>query len=255
MKSIQKNKIRFLTNTFFLATTALLLAGCDTLAINPAIKEEHTNKVEKIAIVNLLSDTFNGIHIGTTVFNNKYYEEEIADWKIREVMNDKTKSFIEASTSYQAQPIELSEEQRLALLEKGNHHRPKMQSVFELCKAQGFDTVIIYRGVRYENEPFHRSPYGYFSRKVFKFTDKSVYSLFILDMYDVATEKNIAWHWGYPNGPEPYGVEWKENYSEFTEAETLILKQTLINQVTASIATALGKILKNTQSDQPRMGN
>lgn len=235
--------------------TALLLAGCDTFAVNPSIKEEQRDQIENIAVANLLDNTFQGIHIGTTIFNNKYYEADVADWEINKTMCETTKAYIENETPYTCTILELSNAERLALLKNGNQQRPLLEDVLALAKSKGADTIMFYRGVYYENEPFHRSPYGYYSRKIFNISNRSVYSLFILDVYDVKTGKNIAWHWGFPYGTEPAGVDWKEDFSEFTDAEKETLKQALESQVNGSILTALAKIFKNTTSAVPPVGN
>ncbi len=244
----------FITSAL-LALTALLLAGCDALAINPSIKAEQRDQIQNIGVLNLLDSTFQGIHIGTTVFNNKYYEADVADWGINKTMCETTKTFIENETPYQCSILELNEEERLALLKNGNQQRPILEDVLALAKSKGLDTIMFYRGVYYENEPFHRSPYGYYSRKVFNISNRSVYSLFILDVYDVKTGKNIAWHWGFPYGSEPAGVDWKEDFAEFTDPEKETLKQALESQVNGSILTALAKIFKNANSAVPPVGN
>jgi hypothetical protein len=223
---------------------AAFLSGCATLSVNPSIKEEHFSSIERIGVVSFLDDTFHGIHIGTTIFNNKEYTQEIPEWKIGDKLVDFSVSHLSESTNYDVSGIDLTSEQRTSMLENGDSRNVKYNEVLSLCKEKGIDTVVIFRGVRYDNTPFHKTPYGFFQRKAIGVNYRNIYSLFVMEVYDVQLGKEIGWHWGYPNGAAETSIEWKPQFSEFSDDEKEIIKDRLIRHVEESARTALTKVFQ-----------
>lgn len=200
------------------------------------VSDEHLAAIDRIGVASELTDHFHLIHIGITIFGNKYSIESVPDWKIDE--------HAEAVLS-----MELSKSDRFSVgtvsgsfLRNVDKYDIDYAALFSAAADQGFDTIVVARPAIYDNQPFIKGGYGFYERSTVRGKTRCAYSLFVLEVMDVASQKELAWEWGFPCTEGDEDIEWKESFGGFSNAERKDLERRVKRGVADSIETAVVKL-------------
>jgi hypothetical protein len=133
-------KIKSILTIFLIS---MLLISCS--AMRGKMPNEKLESAKKIVVVSLLGDTFHGIHIGGTVFNNEVYDAPVPEWKI-DAFNEQT--LIEHISKNNTRNVSVLKhdsglgdrfEKSFSFLNDGFSY----EEIINLAKQQGADTVIL----------------------------------------------------------------------------------------------------------------
>jgi hypothetical protein len=183
-----------------------LLSGCSVIDIRRSIEGSAQAKIKSVGITSTLGNSFHGVLIGTTIFNNKDYIVDVSDWKI----DDKA--------------VEIA----VSLLGRGGRRTAKpmatkfmphdFKAMIEAGRQMGVDAVVVISPSRYDNQPHFAAGYGIHRRSIMGMSTDCIYSLFIVEVFDVASEKKLGWQWGFPpwQGIPCFGKDknlaWKDDF-------------------------------------------
>ena len=101
--------------------------------INKQVKLE---KDSNIAVVSVLSDTFNSVYLGVSRLTNKEYQSDITHWKLNEFITGLTKEAIEQDAKYQFIDIGIEREQFRKVYNKSafSENNYKIENISDLLE-------------------------------------------------------------------------------------------------------------------------
>ncbi len=213
-----------------------LLAGCAELGIHSSVSAKAKAEIRTIAVASTLGTQFHGIYIGTTVFSNKHYDADVGGWGADEKAIQTAVSLLSRGGIRVAKP--------LAGPFTPNDHGLMIAA----AKNVGAETLLVIQPTGYDNQPEFVGGYGYEKRAFLGLTRECIYSLFVIEVYAVATDKRMTWEWGFPvsNGIPCYGVEkkipWKEEFASFTVEEQAGLRTAVMQSIEVNIATGVRRL-------------
>lgn len=211
------------------------LVGCAGM-IRP-VSEENLAVMKNVGVASALTDDFHLIHIGTTIFSNKYHTGSVPNWRIDEFV-----------TTTLAAELSKTKRYKVGIMEGNFSRKTKYENDVdykELARAareQGFDTAVLVRPTSYDNAPFHKGGYGFFERTFFGSSDRCVYSLFIVEVFDIKTEKELALEWGKPCFDGDEDISWNQGLEHYSEAEMQDIETRLKERIENSIGIAVSKL-------------
>lgn len=216
----------------------VLLASC---AMPGKIANEKLETSKNIAVVSLLGDTFHGVHIGGTVFNNEEYEASVPEWKIDALTEQIIIDHISKNNSRHASLLKRDTgltgrfKKSFSFLNNGFSY----DEIINLAKAQGADTVILVQPTNYENMPFHKPGYGFFERSLFSSKHGCIYSLFTVEVFSTISGKKAGWQWGFPCDSGETEIAWKDKFDKFTDDQKNLLRKKTEQNIRDNITKAL----------------
>ncbi|HET7400994.1 MAG TPA: hypothetical protein VFJ62_04405 [Usitatibacter sp.] len=223
---------------------ATLLAGCAALDLKRPVAQDDVGKLKRVAVVSRLGTTFHGVSIGTTAFNNSYFEAKVPDWKVDEFATTATVSLLRENPRLEPAALTVSppwpeEPDGPRFFASGE----PPDTVWEAATRGGFGTLIILqRGVSENNAQF-RPGYGLFERSFFGHGHECVYAGYIVRVYEVASRQSIGWEWGggHPCGPRETGKPppFREGFEAYSTEEKAVLQRLLQERITASLRYSL----------------
>lgn len=219
------------------------LVGCAATGIKRPVSDQDLAKVKKVAVVSLLGNSFNGIHIGFTVFNNSRYTADVTDWKVDGMVSEQALSMLTTTKRFSVSSLELGSDVAAFYTDrKPDSTAVNYKKLLALAAAGNHDTVVLVRRAQYDNAPFHVGGYGLFDRSGL-YVGRCVYSLFVVEVIDVATEAQLAWEWGYPclHGDEDV-IPWKVNFDQYSLEEKRLIRARLEQGIRNSLSRALHKL-------------
>lgn len=207
-----------------------------------AVPEKELAGMERIGVVSAFGDTFHGILIGTTVFQNKNYTVEVPDWKIDEHVRSHVAKALEERGRVKALDLALDAGQVNALYRDKKPDALDESKLLELAKAQGWSHVLVLHRVRYDNAPFHQGGFGVFSRSMFGAQVRCAYALYMASVYRVDTGKNLAFRWGEPCLGGDQTLVAKPAFDDYTADEKRYIEESIKSQLARQLDTILGKL-------------
>jgi len=226
---------------YTLTACSVLLSGCLTTTPGPKAASKKIGSEQTIGVVSLLGEEFQGVHVGTTAFQNKSYVSEVPDWKIDDSIVEFANSQFERNSVFSIKRIENDSGVDPDAL-KLRYRRSEIQKVLASAKDSGVDTLVLFRGTKYDNARFYKPSYGYLQHSMFGNSHGNIYSLFVMEVFDVETGKQIAFRWGYPNGNPETEIEWKASFSEYDESEKVMIRNKVLQHAYRSVQQTLDAV-------------
>lgn len=217
---------------------SLLLTACS--GMRGGLTKNELDSSKNIAVVSLLGPNFNGVHIGTTVFNNVVYEEAVPEWNIDGFAEELIISQLNQSNLRSAVALQHDPNIKERLKETWSFlNGYDYKELIESAKSQGADTLILVQPIRYDNKPFHEPGYGFYERSFLGNTQSCVYSLFIMTAFSTSNGQELGWEWGFPCETGEFEVKWKDSFDQYTKEETRLLRLKVENSVKHNVLSAL----------------
>lgn len=216
----------------------LVLTACS--GMRGALTKKDLESSKNVAVASLLGENFNGIHIGTTVFNNVVYEAPVPGWNIDGYAEELVINKLNKAGLRTASALEHDDGLYERLKQNWSFVSGFDYSEFiELAKSQGADTLILVQPIRYDNQPFHEPGYGFYERSFLSMSRSCVYSLFVVTAFSTDTGRRLGWEWGFPCESGEYELQWKESFDQYSEKEMKLLREKVENSVKENIWIAL----------------
>lgn len=220
-------------------TCALALSACTTLNIKRPVSEDDLKSIKRLGVVSLLGDSFQGVSVGTTVFNNQSFSSPVPDWQVDAHASTTALDLLKTNTRLSTALLDrtrLSPEQAQA--EGG-------KLLWQAAEQQGFDRLVVIRPGVSDNNPFFRPSFGLFERSLLGSGRRCVYAAFVVDVYDVASRKPIAWEWG-GGMPCELGKDsdlpFKAPFAAYTDAERADIRRRLQVRLSEALGYSLRKL-------------
>ena len=226
-----------------LAAAMLLLASCAALDMRRAVPSSAASSIRSIGVVSSLGTEFNATYIGVTIFNNKAHKYSVPNWKIEEFAIGTATEYLNSLGRYEARSLGNS---------FGDRDYDRMLAE---ARSAGHDTLIVLTPTSYDNAPHYVGGYGLHRRIFFGGPRDCIYTLFVTQVFDVATGAKLGWEWSFPttSGIGCYGrkdlgeewdnsVEWQESLAGYTEAQQEILRSNVLASMSESVPRSLKKL-------------
>ena len=226
---------------YILLSVLLTLAGCDALNIKRSVAEDDVRLTKHIGVVSMLGDTFYGVSIGMTAFNNEYFSAPVPDWKINEYATIKALEALKLNNKFQADALDISG------LDSNQINLKNDSLLWDRAKLQGFEKlVVIHAGVS-DNMRFFKPGYGFYQRSLlFRNPSRCVYAGYAITVFDVSTRRSVGWEWGGGQMPCQFNssndIVFKNEFSEYSEDEKLIFRKRLEARISESIPATLEEL-------------
>jgi hypothetical protein len=222
-----------------LLIVSIALSGCAALNIKRGLADDDLQSTKRIGVVSLLGDTFHRVSIGMTVFNNTKYSSPVPDWKIDSYTSRQALDLLGSNTRFTSSLVDRTSMPKEQLAKEDE------KKFWEAATQQGFDRLLIIRPSVSDNNAFFQPGFGIFERSVFGTNRRCVYAAYVVEVYDVASRKPIAWQWG---GSEPCelgrdtDVPLRPNYSDYSAAELATIRKRLEARIDESLRYTLTKL-------------
>jgi hypothetical protein len=223
--------------TIFTILLTLAISGCVSLHV----PDEDLDKTKRIGVISILGETFHGISIGTTVFNNTFFSATVPEWGINKYAASTVVALLRENARFESGEMdhagldwEIADESRQR---------------WEAAEKQGFDKLIIIRPrIFLGNYSFFKPSFGLFERSMFGLGFRCVYMGYRIGVYDVATGKQIAAGGdGEDESCNKFGRDnqftFKKSFKDYTPEE----KQAMRQRLEAKISKSLRHLLEQLQ--------
>lgn len=213
---------------------AILLTGCAT-----RLNEAQLASTRKIALVSALGTTFQGVSIGTTVFNNEFFSAEVPQWGLNEHLLHQAKATLQTGRRLEVEILEGVE------APKGPRDEEKIKAMLDAAAQRNFDKVIVFTQGRGDDAfPYLRPNFGFYERSLFGQGSRCVYAVFLASIYDVSSRTSLSsadqgvrcWR-GSSND-----IQFKARFEDYSDKELATLQERTRQRVTEGIANAFDSI-------------
>jgi len=211
----------------------LMVSGC--AGMRGPVSGDDRLKIKDIGVLSLLGNKFSGIYLGFTVFTNEHYTAYPVGWDIDQVAVDSVIANLSGNGKFSLQQIFIEDDQIDTLYEDLNRPRLDEVKTMEYARGKAIDTLVVVRRTHYDNAPYHESPFGYYER----FNRGCVYSLFIVQVFDVKTGSSLGWEWAFPCLQREETLTWKESFDLYSASEQQQIKKKVENSVREGVTNAL----------------
>lgn len=201
-----------------------------------SVPETAKTGMRTVAVASTLGTKFHGIHIGTTAFSNQRYDADVAAGRVDEKAEQVAASLLSRDGKRVAKPL------------GGSFKATDLSGMIAAAKSVGADTLVIVQPSGYSNQPEFAGGYGYAQRTFLGYSRQCIYSLFTLDVYDVASGKRTAVEWGFSpwEGVPCYGADkkipWREDFASFTAEEQAGLRAEIVQSIEINVATGVQRL-------------
>lgn len=207
-----------------------------------AVPEKELAGMERIGVVSAFGDTFHGVLIGTTVFQNKSYTVEVPDWKIDEYVRSEVMKALEAHGQVKGVELPLDAAQVNALYEPRKPEVLDDGKLIALAREQGWTHVLVLHRIHYDNAPFHQGGFGVFSRGMLGLKMQCAYALYMASVFRVDTGKNVAFRWGEPCLGGDTTLVAKPAFDDYTADEKRYIEEKIKLQLAQQLPVLLSKL-------------
>lgn len=211
---------------------ALSLAGCGAMNLKRSVADEDLKKTRRVGVVSALGDTFNGVYVGTTVFTNKTFTAAVPEWSVDKYAVGEAIALLRGNGRFESAELDRTGLSSDQLRADGG------KRLWEAAEKQGFDKLVLVRPGVSDNFPFFTPGVGFYERSMFGLVQRCVYAAYVVDVYDVATRKPVAWEWG-GGAPCAFGGDkqlvFKAKFDDYSAEE----KQQIRQRLEAWIATSM----------------
>ena len=232
IRNLSLHQMRALLIIGFLAASVV---GCASLGMRRPVPDESLAEIDRVGVASELTNEFHLIHIGTTIFSNVHQTGTVPSWDVDGFTKTALTTELGKSGSFEVGEIEGTFARK-----SEDKYKLDYEELARAAEAQGFDTVVLVRPSGYDNAPFHEGGYGFFEKEAFFGSSiRCVYSLFVAQVIDVATQKELAWEWGLPCRDGDEDIIWKERLEDYSDEEMGDIENRLKEGIKASIEDAV----------------
>jgi hypothetical protein len=211
-----------------LAVATLALSGCGLLT---ATSEDYELANRRVGVASLLGTTFRGASIGTTAFNNVFWEGDVADWSIDASVAEAIAARVRELRGYDVAPVQLSAEQRKTLLEASTGFSGP-EELRKIARAQGFQRLLLIERATSGNEPFLRGGYGLFQRSLLGNEQRRcVYTAYQAKVISLGIDSMIGLAPIFPTCLGRAPVPWRDSFAEYSAGERALLHKEIGEQL------------------------
>lgn len=223
-----------------LILVAVLTTAFIWSALNEAIGAdgETATAVKTVAVRSYLGTQFHGRLIGTTIFNNRYFEGDVPDWRIDQTAVEIVLEHLNAKSSYQASAI------------GDDSSGSDLRALLKQARERNDDYLILIQSGQSQNQPHFAPGYGILRRSILGAGRDCIYSTVVFELYQVKTGKFDRLKWGNPTdaGIQCFGkqraVGWKDDFSQYSEAEKESLRLSILDSLVDQTPRGLDRLLK-----------
>lgn len=220
----------------FFGAIAFMVSGCAELGVRSSVPEKAKSSMRSFAVVSALGTSFHGTFEGTTVLTNKRYDVDVAEWGIDAEVVRAVSQILKAGQG-----------KEVAVITAPVAARPVTEAI-AAAKEASADTLVLIAPSGYDNQPGFVGGFGYYKKSLMGLEANCIYSLFVVEIYDVSSGKRLAWEWGFPamRGIPCYGKElnipWREQFSDYSAAEKAALREAITQSVRTNVATGIKRL-------------
>jgi hypothetical protein len=179
-----------------------------------------------------MGNTFYGVKIGTTVFNNEHFDEDFSEFALDKRIEASAAKYFQSRSGITVSIIpDLKEEFRGAFGYKSNPEKSleRLKPILKKLKEEDIDAVLIIspETIEFEDTPVFISGYGLAVRSFLMICCAKVYFLPNFVLLDTSTQEmvfNGSW-WG--GQKEIKFSKWQKSFQKFTIAEQETIKDFL----------------------------
>ncbi|HSS28464.1 MAG TPA: hypothetical protein VLL50_10970 [Usitatibacter sp.] len=198
----------------------------------------------------MLGDEFHGISIGTTVLNNTEFTAPVPEWQIDAEATRYAVEMLRENKGWESAPLDVRgvSTKMTAYNAAWLTAKKPEPPIWDAARRQGFDTLVVVRPGVSENWHFFVPSYGVFERRVLGMGWGCVYAAFIVNVYEVASEKSVAWDWGGGEMGEPCAGESNRDmhvrarFDDYSAEEKADLRKRVEARVLTSLHRALARL-------------
>lgn len=201
----------------------VFLTGCKAMGIRGGLSTEDRARINNVAVISLMGNTFSLNRVGTTIFESKLKTADVKDWAID--------AFIEARLTENLQgkfkKVKILKDRPTEMTSES------LKSMTDSARALGFDAVVVAMPSSYGNAPAMRPGYGLQRTSSIYSAHSNVYILGLVRVYSAVDGKVLAWQWtfdsmsGKPNVLADEELPWKDEFSQFNPQEKSNLEKAL----------------------------
>jgi hypothetical protein len=237
---------------FGVTVLALMFAAVHTASAGlfSGPSEKDLEGIHRVAVVTFLGDTFHGIQIGTTVFQNKYFDAPVPQWQMNDRANEEVVRTMALRGLFPAEALKIGDLPVPSLYRKPKDMRVSgegLQKLLDLAKQQGDEALLIVQQTDGgDNFPFHKPGFGLFRRGAFGMTTQCAYVSFFMELVRVDTGKSIVRRGQEPCYASPEKFEWKPSWDQYSAEEQAALEASVKDHLVGMVDLLLSnmKLLK-----------
>lgn len=225
-----------------LITTFLMSLSLVACVTPGQLKKDYSLQQKKVAVVSELGNSFHHNIVGTTVFTNNITESNVKEWNINHLAAD---HLIKLLTAKGINATEI-ESDFLTPLDRSSPYKIQdvSTSVLEKVKPLGYDSLVLIAPVTSELYPLFNPGYGMMTRYTFGKPVSCIYSIFLVEVYDLESSDKVGWEWmNAQQGPcdfkAGYSLPIRENFEAYSAQEKMELRNMVETRVIESLNAAL----------------
>jgi hypothetical protein len=228
--------VRLLFFVFF----TLMLTAC--AGMRGPVDDVSLLNIKRVGVASVLGTTFNGVSIGTTVFNNNSYKAEVPDWKIDNYASNSVINIIRNGSEYEVSKVVMDGKSVAQLVANQN------EALLDMASNQKFDIVVMIYPSASENVGFVVPGYGMYERSMFSFGRRCIYTAYVLTVWDVVSRKQLGWQWaGNQDLPckkmeSDYPILFKPRFDDYSSDEKRLIRSMLEAQLDWSLGESISAV-------------
>lgn len=206
-----RSKIFSRRSSLVLLTCVVLLCSC---AVRTPLTDAEVKAIRKVGVASVLGNTFHGVDIGTTVFNNGSFNADVSAWQIDDFASTELIRRLSGKGTFEVQRVTVADESAVA-----DDPKKQVDALFQAAEKAGIDILVIIEPWHLENYPLLTAGYGLHQRSFFGSARRCVYASIILTVRRVKTREIVASAGGGGNFPcdfsntdLPYKTTWNDYF-------------------------------------------
>lgn len=218
------------------AAALLVLAGCAELGIRSGVSAQTASAMRKVAVASVLGPTFHGVLQGTTVFGNASYAEDVSAWQIDAEAVRTASEVLGRGAGRTVMPIATP-------LPAGDVAR-----AVSVARSMGADSLVVVKPTPFDNDRLYAAGYGYFRKSVLGIERDCIYSLFTVEVHDLASGKRVAWEWGFapmsgiPCSGQEQKIPWQPQFALYSAEQREQLREAVTQIVRTNVETGVRRL-------------
>ena len=211
---------------------AAALSGCGSLIKAPVSRDELA-KINNVGVAAVFDDQFHGRHVGWTVFGNEKFDMDVSQWEVSKLAQTRAiEALQQGNPKLHVQAVQVPQLDAL--------RADRALDWLSAAQRQGLDTVVLLRPSVSDNFPFFAPGVGLFSSRS---NTTCIYTAYVVEVYDVAARKQIAWEWGATppcsTASGDPGFDFKSDASQYSDADKEAMRKLVDAKFVRTLPVAL----------------
>ena len=234
-----RRDVLFALRAAIISASFLLAVGCASVQVSTSA----ATHIKRVGVVSILSDRFQGRYIGTTVFNNKFYEADVSAWHLdTDVAGYVIKKL--RGANFIAGRLDISPHSADEFYEQGHFNLGLNARLFHglpaLAAKQGYDTLVVVMRPFNSDYKAYVPGYGFGKASFFGLSYSDLFASFTLFVFDAKTGRQLAQADGMMTGNKAdKDIEWKPSFAQYTAQQQSVIKQRIEDRLRAELDVAL----------------